>query len=228
MRERPIIFSGPMIRAILENRKTQTRRVIKPQPPDGWYIDSTPTRGSFGLWETLRGTHGGNFWGGLQHGGIKCPHGVPGDKLWLRETWTYVTLAENEYDAANPLHRRRGDGCPVLMLYRAHEDAWTFPASWTPSIFMPRWASRIMLEIVGVSVERVREISEADCKAEGVAPLMVDSGGIDGGSGAWIEIPHYQPAFVELWDSINKKRGFGWDTNCWVWVVEFKRINDNG
>lgn len=208
MREKPIIFSGPMVRAILENRKTQTRRVIKPQPSiqerwteRGWLHDAERSLPSPKYRVQI------------------CPF-VAGQNLWVRETWTYVTLAENEYDAANPLHRRRDDGCPVLMLYRAHEDAWTFPASWSPSIFMPRWASRITLEVVSVRVERIQDISKADVLAEGIAAR--DGYSLQGVVAGWHE------PFAALWDSINKKRGFGWDTNCWVWVIEFKRINDNG
>lgn len=184
MNERPILFSGPMVRAILEGRKTQTRRVMNPQPVDqdenGWYVQVpvTDARAPGMVFYERKYFH--------------CPYGQPGDQLWVRETF---------------------DDVHGSVLYRANpEDAEDFPpcggkrCHWKPSIFMPRWASRITLEIVGVRVERVQEITPDDARAEGVEHL-------------------YAPrnAFANLWDSINAKRGYGWDSNPWVWVVEFRR-----
>lgn len=177
MKEHPIIFSGPMVRAILEGRKTQTRRVAK------------------------------------YHTDVRyCQYGTTGDRLWVRENWN----AQNQ--SGQWWHEVKRDERPL------HNWAWTnpvFPAyestppRWLPSIHMPRAASRITLEVTGVRVERVQDISEDDARAEGVAPSIVggDMGGIE-----------YRAGYQSLWDSINSKRGFGWDANPWVWVVEFRRV----
>lgn len=169
-RERPILFSGPMVRALLDGRKTQTRRVVNPQP-----ATSSDGRAC---------------------GPIRCPYGAPGDTLWVRETWCSYMPGSVRY---------RADG---------HNDAgWT----WRPSIFMPRWASRLTLRVYGVRVERVQQITQADARAEGV----VDT------SGAWGDLTDTdragpRGAFEALWNSINAERGFGWDVNPWVWVVSFE------
>jgi hypothetical protein len=187
VKERPIIFSGPMVRAIIDGRKIQTRRVVK--------------------------THGTTFW---EHGGYTpcemeegdvwthivkatglyastaptfcCQYGQPGDRLWVRETFSEAE--------------------PCGWIYRADCDAGK---TWKPSIFMPRAASRITLEIARVRVERLHEIEELDARLEGVEPFAPDDG-------------RYRDGFQELWDSINEARGFGWDKNPWVWVIEFKKL----
>ncbi|HEP8808774.1 TPA: hypothetical protein VDU47_004337 [Pseudomonas aeruginosa] len=221
MKERPILFSGPMVRAILEGRKTVTRRVVKPQPDFlGSMVDpNTP-------FKTLDA--------GL-HARITCPYGEPGDRLWVRETWTDVNMC----------------GAPALA-YRADEDirdlmeepgflddrgAFNYDdprvkpypfacwyaeldqARWRPSIHMPRWASRILLEITSVRVERLQDISEEQSRAEGVR---------DAGEGFFDveDSKHFaadpRESFASLWSSINGESS--WDANPWVWVVEFKRV----
>ena len=192
-KERPIIFSGDMVNAILAGNKTQTRRVIKPQP---WLID--PAEKEYHKWECYDGK---NYYL------IECPYGQPGDRPWVRETFGYITLAENEVFTA-----RRPDGCPVRIYYKseANREGWVDMVPWTPSVFMPRWASRIMLEIVSIRVERLQDISEADAFAEGIS------------GGDWLGDPVGE--FKKLWNSINEKRGFGWETNCWVWVIGFKKL----
>lgn len=182
MKERPIIFSGPMVRAILDGRKTQTRRVYK--AAKGYPVQD--------------GEHTGNpseastwmEWG-------PCPYGAPGDRLWVRETF-------------QPNMRCGG------YLYRADDIAGHIAEDWRPSIYMPRWASRITLEIEAVRVERVQDITEEDARAEGIVIWEVDriQRGDRGG----------REDFRELWDSINSKRGFGWATNTWVRVIQFKRV----
>ncbi len=172
MRERPILFSAPMVRAILGGRKTQTRRVVKDR-----YIDAVFLVHFF---KYLRGN---------------CPYGQPGDRLWVRESFC---------DA-----RSAGAGC---VLYRASGDR---ACRWKPSIHMPRSASRILLEITAVRVERLNDISEADAKAEG---LMRVSDGFRGADGLpWYANP--VASYRSLWESIN---GAGsWAANPWVWVIEF-------
>ena len=170
MKERPVLFSGEMVRAILEGRKTQTRRVIKPQPL--WVGDPN----------VAFKTHSAN-----PKGIINCPYGQPGDRLWVRETFAGT----------------KNTG----FAYRATDTAYGH--KWRPSIFMPHWASRINLEVVSVRVERVQDISIEDAYDEGMEWGDQGCGVLE---------------FKNLWDSINLKRGYGWDANPWVWVIEFKRL----
>lgn len=203
MKERGMIFNGEMVRAILDGRKTQTRRIMKNQPA-GDYPD-TPA--------LIRSAGGGFQWYG--HYGessiFNCPFGAVGDRIWVRETWAEA-----------------GAGAPDLKLYRADypEHVPTHyenvpPADeirWTPSIHMPRWASRLTLEITGVRVERLRDLSEDDAKSEGITP---PSGGVLPG---W----EYRINFRELWMSIYGSDN--WEANPWVWVIEFKvvpNVQDN-
>ena len=130
-----------------------------------------------------------------------CPYGVPGDRLWVRETFYSNGMCKNTMS------------CHYRATYNGLFTPDTVPWKWTPSIFMPRWASRITLEITGVRVERVQDISEEDARAEGIPDEYRAGHRI-----------YYRPRFKTLWDSINAKRGFGWDSNPWVWVVEFKRV----
>jgi hypothetical protein len=194
--EKPIIFSGEMVRAVLDGRKTQTRRVIKVPKPYDYGDDGIDV-----LWVT---------------GEIKCPY-QKGDKLWVRETFGYVSD-----------HR---------VVYRAdydNLDELFKDVTWKPSIHMPRWASRITLLVKDVRVEQIQDISGDDCFAEGIdeesevyniSQNILDNWGAFP-EGSSHDIPDSLPekaAFRELWDSINTKRGYGWDVNPWVWVVEFER-----
>ncbi|HCR1052626.1 hypothetical protein ACS6I8_15805 [Enterobacter kobei] len=207
MTERGMIFNGEMVRAILDGRKTQTRRPVNPQPE--------LTAGSGFSWKGwLYGSGSSDRETNKNFAHVACPFGKPGDRIWVRETWAEA-----------------GASAPDLKLYRANYPAHVPthyenvpPAEdvrWTPSIHMPRWASRITLEITGVRVEQLKSISEEEARSEGVARLR---------EGFW---KHYQPgwtqhqlsargSFATLWDSIY---GSGeWDRNPWVWVIEFKRI----
>lgn len=213
MKERPILFSAPMVRAILECQKSQTRRVVKPQPvlsPNGqfWHW---PSLGGLSYWEedrrsiTPRWTTDPLF--------ARCPYGQPGDRLWVRETFATV---ESEEPAA-------GMGPSIGAVYRASYDEardgrYLAGLTWRPSIFMPRQYSRITLEITSVRVERVQEISESDCCKELGAPLSWSGEGPE---------PYKRDmigAFANLWDQINTKRGYGWDVNPWVWVIAFRQV----
>jgi hypothetical protein len=212
MRWHPILFSGPMIRAILDGRKTQTRRVVKPQPPDG--IDNV------GDGETFCDFESGKTW--------RSPYGYDGDRLWVRETWR--SWRWNDRVKPREFAERWGDDDPQLYIgYDADNDVTrdglTMDGKTRVSIHMPRWASRITLELTDVRVERLQEISDDDAKAEGVEPNLWADLNPDGTPRAGESIAH-RAAFHELWDSINGKRGFGWTANPWVWVIEFTRVVD--
>lgn len=207
MKERPILFSGEMVRAILDGRKTQTRRVIKPQPSGGWKFESPPILGAILPPHPKSGKHGVFVRRGLDSAFpetdlIACPMGEPRDHLWVREAWQKAQ-SDVRMDGTSPVAYMATDAHPATG-YGPHGYKWKSP------IFMPRWASRITLEVVGVRVERVQDISRGDAIAEGVLfdPIL------------------HSPvkSFWILWDRINAHRGYGWDVNPWVWVVEFKRL----
>lgn len=200
-RERPILFSTPMVRAILDGRKTQTRRVIKPQPEQCGFGQNAAVRPycTGTDWPVAYYEMRGACWNSSKP--IKCPHGQPGSRLWVRETWASIDGVGIKYRADNP---------------GASKPSKYWDVTWKPSIFMPRWVSRITLEITAVRVQRVQDISDGDAFAEGVGSA------IDRISphfpGKWISL------YRDLWDTINKKRGFGWDTNPWCWCLTFKRL----
>ena len=230
-KERPILFSGSMIRAILENRKCQTRRVVKLAG-----IDFRGCGGDKGTdWNDPSSwgfeDEDGNEWALAAHPlvdhVIPCPHGVPGDTLWVRESFSAWFQCIHWYNYKGI----RDDLAASNVFYRATHHYPDDDQKWVPSIFMPRWASRITLEITGVRVERVQEISEADAHAEGCGTMLNESG--NAGWSAWPAPPppwsgySFRNTFRHLWDTINAKRGYGWDANPWVWVVEFRRMESN-
>lgn len=222
MKERPILFSGPMVRAIREGRKTQTRRVVKPQPthfnPVGVPRRVVPQGGPSKV--------------------ISCPYGQPGDRLAVRETfyawgrwetrfsqkkgsdeWHFVDMTLE----CGKAYAYAEDGAPHDFKKGNHRSSVT-PAWWKrPAIFMPRWACRILLEIVSERVERLCDCSEDDAKAEGawgpdstIVEKVAQHFGCDALS------VHPSLAFRMLWESIN---GAGsWEANPWVWCVEFKLV----
>lgn len=230
VRERPILMSGPMVRAILDGRKTQTRRVAMVRscgvlvPALGF--DPAPAV-------------------------ARCPFGTPGDRLWVREAWSAQYDFPTEYRGSrmawyhdtppawrlpsNALRtyyradRTMYDVCDLgeplgidLVRHRSHGEA----PRWTPGIHMPRWASRLTLEVTGVRVERLCDIGEADAEAEGsfaVSEVLkqdaarqaaADGRGDCGG----------RDYFRALWDSLNAARGYGWDANPWVWAITFRPV----
>lgn len=202
MTEHPILFSGQMVKAILDGTKTQTRRVVKPQP-EGYDRIRAENGGVYGE------SRGVSDW-------FKCPYGKVGDKLWVRETW-----AINDVKYEHPIPKERPSDLEELI-YRAdgelHEQFEIVDGDlpWKPSIHMPRWASRINLEIVKVRVERLQDISNEDTEAEGM-DAWCDDGVHDPGDAQ-------RTQYKELWNKLNEKRGYGWDKNPWVWVVEFKKL----
>lgn len=241
MKERPILFSGPMVRAILDGKKTQTRRVLGVQPLE---ILLPSDRRAKSLASVTRKWNGCRTWFALTHRGeriednrgvaFRCKHGEVGDRFRVAETWAVGKCADGfkpvELDPPTWLGDNGG------LWYAADDAKPLHPISergkWRPGRFMPKrggfWPSRITLEITAVRVERLQAISEADAKAGGVPPT--------------IPVPIQHPlkpsrilcygetdathveAYRFLWDLLNANRGYGWDVNPWVWVLEFKRI----
>ena len=208
MKERPILFSAPMVRAILGGTKKQTRRAIKGDLDDearlhvGMYHPTVTDRHGeeqpgpevFGAWTT------DGEWA------MRCPYGQPGDRLWVRETF----------------QRFSEDGEIIYKADKAGFDAMNelkrdefYEARWRPSIHMPRWASRITLEVTAVKVERLQDISEADAKAEGAEPYRLP---------VHPDREHLRhvDGYHDLWESINGPGS--WDANPWVWCVSFSRL----
>lgn len=223
IKERPILFSGPMVRAILDGRKTQTRRIVKPQFQTAWGFGVRRGHKAFSVNVDIAEPDGSWKW-------IDCPYGKAGDHLWVRETWTpdhaafyphfpicYRADFGPEYDRANG------------KVFSSEQNAW-FPFKWRPSIFMPRTASRITLVITGVRVERLQDISEEDARAEGVAKMQRDPAS----SHQWLFEPVFgcdhpsgtlgsaRECFESGW---NKIHGLGsWAANPWVWAISFERV----
>lgn len=214
VKDRPILFNGAMVRALLDGSKCQTRRVVKPTQStpkvaplrmEPWIINGNEQEtddDGLPCWAGFHPDYPGEAkW-------FSCPYGGVGDRLWVRETW-----AQHPDEPG--------------IIWRATDPGWDdndYGIKWRPSIYMPRWASRITLEITSVRVERVQDISEADARSEGAdqefrTVLMSPSGCKD------YHIPNsYRGGFANLWESINDKRGFGWEINPYVWIVSFTRV----
>ena len=226
MKEHPILFNGEMVRAILEGQKTQTRRPMAPQPPEGHWWAETEAEQRLAA-EYYPSTHGRG-----------CPYGIPGDHLWVRETFILEETDEVPTDG-RPYREMEEPGEFGQLLvphYRATEsephivpldlsDDYDDCTRWRPSIHMPRWASRITLEVTDIRVERVQDVGQKDALAEGcpcgeltrkiIRALKHSSSGL-----AAIEW------FADTWNAIYLDRGLGWDTNSWVWVVEFRHTEE--
>lgn len=188
MKERPILFSGPMVRAILDGRKTQTRRIVKNINPT--LIESGASASQIA-------------------NALTCPYGSPGDRLWVRESFSSWHHGYHWYECTR---EGRSPASASNVFYRETHHFPDDDQKWVPSIFMPRWASRIMLEVTDIRAERLHEITEDDVRAEGVFPYMI----------ADASPPTMTGQFRLLWEQIN---GTGsWDVNPWVWVISFKRI----
>jgi hypothetical protein len=223
VKERPILFSGPMVRAILNGHKTQTRRVIKPQPLT-WKHDE---RG----FEFLRtdehrpvfaDTFARNY----------SPYGQSGDHLWVRETWAVGNIYDNTTprDICDDIRSREGfpsTKAPCKVAYPASDGCIGLKGR--PSIHMPRWASRITLQVTGVRIEQLQSISNADIAAEGIEPIgeentiangshVTQCGRLDGRYSTMRQL------WSELWAKINGQAS--WDANPWVWVVEFAKTEN--
>ena len=218
MKQRPIIFNTEMVKAILDGRKTQTRRILK-VPKNGRIKPGTVVH-SNGVISICFDQSGCAEWKML-----KCPHGKIGEHLWVRETWATEKYCDNK--KPSELH---GIETIWFLSDGDYNGIGTHTQGKTrPSIFMPRWASRINLEITDIRVERVQDIKERDCEAEGieVAESIGDYAGTlwTARTGkATFSFFDAQSAFQYLWDSINAKRGYGWESNPHVWIIEFKKV----
>ncbi|WP_200970430.1 MULTISPECIES: hypothetical protein [Klebsiella pneumoniae complex] len=229
--ERGMIFNGEMVRAILDGRKTQTRRIMKPQPGPcprgGHWWPSNVFKTMLHVEEEMQNSKGG--WGGLV--GDACPFGDVGDRIWVRETWATLgnedgccvdwegNLCRGDERSAARIYRasceqRPGDyglwSIPDDAYWKPHTKEHKFEGAWRPSIHMPRWASRILLEITNVRVERLKSISDGDAVREGCSTADMKSGDC------------VADVFARLWASIYGSDS--WKTNPWVWVIEFKRV----
>ncbi len=191
MKERGIIFNGEMVRAILDGRKTQTRRPVKFPVHDknlGCEMAGNELAGELSA---------GNY--------LNSAFGKPGDRIWVRETWARYNIDQDSHD----------------MAYRATPpEDWPEEGKWRPSIHMPRWASRILLEITDVRVERLNAISQEDAQAEGMELTGWRPTYSDPDSGGEVWTPYDK--FARLWESIYGEGS--WKVNPWVWVIEFKRV----
>lgn len=214
MKERPIIFNGEMVSAILDGRKTQTRRMVKPQRSGpAWTVKPTQ--------EPRYARHSHDWWlptGTAPYSALpSCPYGATGDRLWVRETFRlfdkYQECGCSDFPCNCPSHNS--------PIYRASNN--DCEDKWTPSIHMPRSACRLVLEITGVRVERLGDISNEDAKAEGVTPAcellpnIPDAYLTPKGDFATAKV-----AFQRLWESIYGAES--WQANPWVWVIEFRRV----
>lgn len=213
--ERPILFSAPMVRAILEGRKTQTRRICKPAF-DGfnWAASVHPDGAATGwiAWwpKAVEAEETAKRYPGAE--GFPCPWGWIGDRLWVKETFRQASGAWGEHQRGAPLE------------YRADSDDMS-SIPWRSPLYMPRWASRIRLEIMEIRCEQLEDISDEDAIAEGI-----EGNGImyrdysPEGTGLCTQTP--RSSYCGLWDSLNGKR-FPWTSNPWVWVIIFQWVNQD-
>ena len=237
MKERPILFSAPMVRALLDGSKVQTRRLVK-LPENAKHVQywAPPSGRSEAGWAEP----GVNYWTPDADGENdsnhldRCPYGQPGDRLWVRETWGYrgsrwhgsepdVLRIEIEYqtDGSRIEHVRPAgnyEGIPKQRKQKpdeSHEDYYhdyltSYFRQFRPSIHMPRWASRILLEITGVRVERLQDISTEDIIAEGLSTTLREHDA--------------EMDLRDQWRALWESTGGDWDSNPWIWVIEFKRV----
>ncbi len=208
--ERGMIFNAEMVRALLSGRKTQTRRIIKPQP------EATLSGSLSGKW--LSRPLNGLLLPKIEDIAIHCPFGVVGDRIWVRETFQGPLFDYDLMDSyckdPTPFEKPefcvyKADGVPAPEFYDADDE---LHCCWRPSIHMPRWASRILLEITNVRVERLKSISDGDAIREGCSTADMKSGDC------------VADVFARLWASIYGDES--WNFNPWVWVIEFKRIEE--
>lgn len=229
MKERPILFSGKMVRAIRDEKKTQTRRIIKPaitrvewNREPGWcWVYSNPLK--------TKSQYTNSYSKDWPQTLLPfCPYGEIGDRLWVRETWQSYMDVTGDPD----LHRFENcktdpaTGKKYIVYYRSMYNEDDDPGDWSPSIHMPRWASRITLEITDIHAEQLRDISEEDARAEGAVYAYTEAFKREHGHypAGIIDASCAVGQFASLWDSINADRGYSWESNPWVWVIGFKPV----
>lgn len=218
MKDRPILFSGEMIRARRSGLKTQTRRTRGlnevNKNPDNWELTNLR------VWpggDCVTATFRQKDWNRVLC--INCPYGQPDDRLWVRENFYVQPGLWREGHGEQPLHYAAD------VAHRAEVEDYVCK----PSIHMPRWASRITLEITEVRVQRLQDITAADAIAEGVEPVAYTKGGsIQYRDHSERTCGFFSPvdSFRTLWDSLNAGRGLGWERNPWVWVIEFPKFEN--
>lgn len=212
-KERPILFKADMVNAIISGRKTQTRRVINPQPPENRVIAKDP----HGEWYAFHMRYSEvRQTGWIPDAGEqswRCPYGTDGDLLYVRETWATAAYVDKKKPSEIT------EAATVPMWYRATDEHDVSVAvergKWRPSIHMPKALSRLWLNVEEIRAERLQDITEGDAEAEGIQPVSLPAAVRDLGAGG------YRPAFAKLWDSINADRGFSWESNPFVWVIKF-------
>jgi hypothetical protein len=219
VKERPILFSGPMVRAVLSGRKTQTRRVIDRMT--GFKVNQFDRSNTPGYDWHFRCQRG--LWQDMDHAEVlsRCPYGQSGERLWVRETFSSWHHGCHWHECTQ--EGRSKVSCSNCF-YRATHHFPDDDQKWVPSIFMPRWASRITLEITGVRVERLHDISEADAIAEGIHKFHdLEMYGYDpkGTPGPMVG-DSTSEAFFHLWEKINGDGAV--NANPFVWVIEFKKV----
>ena len=234
--ERPILFNATMVRAILSGAKTVTRRPVAPMAgrQRQWLTPALLTQSPRLTMCRLSEADGGDLGAQMEHpkggplGWVRCPFGAPGDRLWVRETWALAHLSVDCEGVCDDVEEFTGrliaanrDGYWAPIYAADADDINNHPSDrlvkrYRPSIHMPRWASRLMLEVVSVRVERLQDITEADAEAEGLAR----NEDFDRGPYA-----NAREEFAQLWNSINGKRA-PWVSNPWVWVITFKPLQE--
>lgn len=228
MKERPIIFSGDMIRAILDGRKTQTRRTTGlgkiNKVPNDWARSLKLNDGTWSFW--YPGEVEEKWVKNVAYpegNGLKCPYGQKGSRLWVRETFCFIQDRHLRFSVGHKLLSNE------RIIYKATDHDESDPDAerckaelgykWKPSIHMPRWASRITLEVVDVRVERLQKMTFRDWVAD-FCPSYVDQ---ERALETFVGRENQIQMAKKFWDTLDAKRGFGWDTNPWVWVIEFRQ-----
>lgn len=235
MKELPIIMGAESVLEILERRKSQTRRVVNPRKYNigGW--DMPVSKSDVEAGYPVYQDNNGDFHSVVE----RCPYGKVGDRLWVRESWSTLTYHEGDV----PIHivkDHKNIEHDVVYYAECPDFSWTDgdgfleyrkdgmeTSHWKSPIFMPRWASRITLEITDIRVERVQDITEEDAIAEGISrEFAFECNGwvpsyADPDSGGYAD---YITGYRTLWNSLNAKRGFPWEKNPWVWIIDFKVV----
>ena len=224
---KPIIFNTEMVQAILDGRKTQTRRIIKNIPANTHRFDAEAGLEWSAHWGKSGEDYNGKAWF-ADYSKIVKPKYIADDVLWVRETWRSTDFEYHDGKWTASIQYKDLNKGPRVSWWDntdvgEPDDCIYSKTGWRPSIHMPREAARLFLRVTDVRVERINQITNNDILREGVRSESCNICVHDGGSGCEHCFAILNP-FRKLWDSINTKRGYGWDTNPWVWVYTFERI----